>query len=752
MQKVNHFSLRKTAMYGLTSCLIGIAFMGAGRTVKADANTNTSNAPTEAVQKQNNNTASNAVKADTSNAKAPKDTAQNTKMQYKTEPSSTPQPAKSDNAKQQTPAVKADAGSNSAAPKKDNAKETTLPVKNAKPTTNREALTDKIIAGANKQVPAQDKKAESKQSPADEQMQENLQKIKDAVAPYLKEKDVWQQRFLKYYARPQATTHYYKIQFKGGWKYQTQTEADGSVKYDVMLNYYYDFGEYWDYDMHDLCYKTSNIPLFTKETGYYSNIDDLIAKINSYKQDFDNAKTYQRPTDPDRPWSGTLTSFPWENFPQYTKPSDFEDPEIYKKYGPGISCYMIEYGPDFKDPGYSIVATGMPEMDATRNSPNTRVYIGYIGKNEENKPDTTDIERVILLHKPDGTVERIQQDAIFNRTINIVHEVNIASGTQTQVYNTPWMPDTRTWPAYNASLDGYTAWKGTGKAWINNKWTKVPRTPLLNGIIPEKDNIKATDSFECIDIYYTKNTQDKKTITRTIKVENPDGSENIIPQTVTFTRTDITDINTGKSIPGKWSENGKHVFGAYTAPVIPGYTATDSVPQITVTPDSKDTIFIITYSKTPAQPTGGPTTPSQPTQVSQATQPAPVHPTVPPTQPTKPSQQIPPKAAKSPQIAKPGQSAKSGNVKPKATRGGKEGISVEPQSEKGKNGKHKILVLAQREQRAQKAEPISAQPNKQAKMLPQTGQRNNPAVAFGLAVLNLGLLILAGLGLRKRKN
>lgn len=102
-------------------------------------------------------------------------------------------------------------------------------------------------------------------------------------------------------------------------------------------------------------------------------------------------------------------------------------------------------------------------------------------------------------------------------------------------------------------------------------------------------------------------TTDTKTATRTIIVENPDGSENKVVQTVTFTRPKYTDSVNGKVTYGEWDKSSGS-WNKYTAPEIPGYTSNE-VPGETVTPDTADQTIRITYSKQQEPKT--PTTPSQ---------------------------------------------------------------------------------------------------------------------------------------------
>lgn len=113
-----------------------------------------------------------------------------------------------------------------------------------------------------------------------------------------------------------------------------------------------------------------------------------------------------------------------------------------------------------------------------------------------------------------------------------------------------------------------------------------------------------TPADTTVDVYYADDTQDvsnidagaKAVVTRTITITNPDGKKSTQTQSVTFTRTATKDLVTNKVIYGDWSEHGSHTFGAVDVPEVIGYTASCSVPRITVGPDSKDSTVDITYT------------------------------------------------------------------------------------------------------------------------------------------------------------
>ena len=88
-----------------------------------------------------------------------------------------------------------------------------------------------------------------------------------------------------------------------------------------------------------------------------------------------------------------------------------------------------------------------------------------------------------------------------------------------------------------------------------------------------------------------------KTVTRTIKVTDPQGKVTTETQTVHLTRTATVDEVTGDITYGDWSTGS---FDSYNVPVIEGYTATQSkVDTATVTSDTQNSEVNITYTANP---------------------------------------------------------------------------------------------------------------------------------------------------------
>ena len=89
---------------------------------------------------------------------------------------------------------------------------------------------------------------------------------------------------------------------------------------------------------------------------------------------------------------------------------------------------------------------------------------------------------------------------------------------------------------------------------------------------------------------------DSRTVTRTIKVQMPDGQIQNVVQTVTFVRNDYLNQVTKQMTYSPWSFNSQYQFSGYQPKPIDGYTA-EMAPAVVVTPDSSDTMLSLTYHK-----------------------------------------------------------------------------------------------------------------------------------------------------------
>ena len=196
-----------------------------------------------------------------------------------------------------------------------------------------------------------------------------------------------------------------------------------------------------------------------------------------------------------------------------------------------------------------------------------------------------------------------------DQTVNITYTAN--DGTQTIVYQ---------------DEDGSEIGKQviSGKTDEKVKVTSdVPDGYVLKGEVPSEVTIKPDDTPITVTVGHGKShvtpdkpvnkgdlipdTKDKhypeglthndlnKTITREVTITDPSGKKTTRKQTVTFTRDATVDEVTGKVTYGTWSENGKHIFDEVNVPYITGYRASEEVPEVTVTPDSKSTTIDIAY-------------------------------------------------------------------------------------------------------------------------------------------------------------
>ena len=93
-------------------------------------------------------------------------------------------------------------------------------------------------------------------------------------------------------------------------------------------------------------------------------------------------------------------------------------------------------------------------------------------------------------------------------------------------------------------------------------------------------------------------TTQTKTVSRTIKVQAPDGQTNNVVQTVTFVRDSYLNQVTKQTTYSPWSFGGQYQFSGYRPKPMDGYTA-DVISALSVTPDSLDTTVKVTYHPIP---------------------------------------------------------------------------------------------------------------------------------------------------------
>ena len=218
-----------------------------------------------------------------------------------------------------------------------------------------------------------------------------------------------------------------------------------------------------------------------------------------------------------------------------------------------------------------------------------------------------------------------------------------------------------------------------------------------------------------------------RTITRTIVVNFPSGTNQEIKQVVTYTRTATVDAVTKEVKYSAWTTKNSN-WPKYVAPVVPGYTPDKDMIELTYVPaDGKDVTIEINYTAdpepdepaTPVKP-GEPITPVTPTK--------PTKPVTPPkpTKPTKPTKLTKPK--------KPAKQTKPEVVKPvKETKG------------KQLYGSAQAKVDSKAAQNVVDKNKANGTNDKK---LPQTNGESN----WQLSLLSVGVLALALLVLKKKRD
>lgn len=210
-----------------------------------------------------------------------------------------------------------------------------------------------------------------------------------------------------------------------------------------------------------------------------------------------------------------------------------------------------------------------------------------------------------------------------------------------------------------------------------------------------------------------------RTITRTIIVHYPSGTNQEIKQVVTYTRTATVDAVTKEVKYSAWTTKNSD-WPEQVAPVVPGYTPDKDMIELTYVPaDGKDVTIEINYTadpepdepRTPAKP-GEPITPVTPTKPTTPTKP------VKPTKPSKPK--------------KPAKQTKPEVVKPVKETKGKQ-----------------LYGSAQAKVDSKAAQNVVDKTNRNNdKKLPQTNGESN----WQLSLLGVGVLALALLVLKKKRD
>ena len=262
--------------------------------------------------------------------------------------------------------------------------------------------------------------------------------------------------------------------------------------------------------------------------------------------------------------------------PKYTDPVNGE--VTYGEWDKSSGNWNKYSAPEI--PGYT--SNEVPEESVTPATADKTVTVKYSKNPAIETTDTKTVTRIIIVENPDGSENKVVQTVTFTRP-------KYTDPVNGEVTYGEWDKSSGNWNKYSApEIPGYTS-------------NEVP------GEVVTPDTADKT-----VTVKYTKNpaieTTDTKTVTRTIIVEAPDGSENKVVQTVTFTRPKYTDPVNGEVTYGEWDKSSGN-WDKYNASEISGYTSNE-VPEEVVTPDTEDQTIRIGYSKQQEPET--PTIPSQP--------------------------------------------------------------------------------------------------------------------------------------------
>ncbi len=226
---------------------------------------------------------------------------------------------------------------------------------------------------------------------------------------------------------------------------------------------------------------------------------------------------------------------------------------------------------------YKLVDSNVPTQITIENS----VTKFVIEPNIVTTTETKTVTRTIIVEDPDGSETQVVQRVTFTRP-------KYTDPVNGEVTYGEWDKPAGNWDKYNApDIPGYTS-------------NEVP-----------VEEVTPNTADKTVTVKYTKNppieTTEIKTITRTIIVEDPDGSETQVVQRVTFTRPKYTDPVNGEVTYGEWDKPAGN-WDKYSAPDIPGYISPKVLEEV-VTPDTEDKTIRIAYSK--QQKPGTTTTPSK---------------------------------------------------------------------------------------------------------------------------------------------
>ena len=196
-------------------------------------------------------------------------------------------------------------------------------------------------------------------------------------------------------------------------------------------------------------------------------------------------------------------------------------------------------------------------------------HVNYLA--HEVNSETKTVNRIIKIAMPDGTLQTIIQTVTFVKHVT-KHPVNGEIISETE-----WVVDgDSVWDEFTTpALDGYT-----------------PDITKLDAVTPDADT---EDKHIYISYRENKVETSDKTINRVIKLILPDGTVKEIPQTVTFTYEKVINPWTGEIISEGWRQS-ELSFNEQEIPEIDGKKPSVSVvPELTVTPDTEDSVVEVRY-------------------------------------------------------------------------------------------------------------------------------------------------------------
>ena len=282
----------------------------------------------------------------------------------------------------------------------------------------------------------------------------------------------------------------------------------------------------------------------------------------------------------------------------------------------------------------------LPETWTVQKENNQDIVITAKDKLTE-EPVIKEITRTIHLHQPDGDKQEVQK-VIFTGT----KVTNEATG---EVTYKNWSTDDDTFKEYQVpEVEGYSVAKDVipsekvDKDTVdevididyvanmqdiaieivdeNNKVLAMKEVHAKTGENVQYDMTKMFESFK--DDYLAKDAlsgtyqvqakdnhvlihaskrhhsdSETKAITRVIHVTNPDGTQQDVTQTVTFTRSKTTDLTNNQVTYGEWKADNNH-FESYDVPKVNGYTSNiGTVELMKVTPETVSSEVSVSYTE-----------------------------------------------------------------------------------------------------------------------------------------------------------